>query len=363
MRIPRGLLRRYVRLLTDSMLRPNVSKLTLPISPRSFVRAACLFAALAWASVAAAAPSKQDVAKADKLFRDAKILMGQNKFTEACPKLEESQSLDPAPGTKYQLAVCYENTGRPATALAYYLEIADLAKSAGYKDKEKVARDKADALEPRVPRIVIEVPAAAPASMTVRRDGAVVDPSQYNRPILVDPGSITVEAEASGRKPFRSTVVVQGEGTRVLVPVRLQPIEDENKHEEPPPPPPSMFGAQRIAGVAVGVAGLGGVALGSVFGLQAKSSYDKAMKDPSLCPSKTACYPEGKKLVDSAQSDAMISTIAFAAGGVALAGGVVLFLTGGPKSPSPPSDNLAPTATLVPVVTPGFTGVAATGHF
>ncbi|MFO0587943.1 MAG: hypothetical protein U0441_10410 [Polyangiaceae bacterium] len=345
------------------MPRSKVLPLALPKTPRSFVRAACLFAALAWTTASAAGPSKQDVAKADKLFRDAKMLMGQNKFAEACPKLEESQSLDPAPGTKYQLAVCYENTGRPATALAYYVEIADLAKTAGYKDKEKVARDKAEALEPRVPRIVIEVPATAPSGMTIRRDGNAVEPSQYNRPILVDPGSITVEAEAPGKKPFRSTVVVQGEGTRVTVPVRLQSIEEEIKHDEAPPPPPPGLGAQRIAGIAVGAVGLGGVALGSVFGLQAKSAYDKAMGDPSLCPTKTACYPEGKKLVDTAQSDAMISTIAFAAGGVALAGGIILILTGAPKPQTPASDSAPPIATLVPVVTPGFTGVTATGHF
>lgn len=335
----------------------------LLILTRSPLAAAALFAALLWSGVALSAPSKQDVAKADKLFRDAKVLMGQGKLAEACPKLEESQSLDPAPGTKYQLAVCYEGTGRPATALAYYNEIAELAKSAGFKDKEKVAREKASALEPRVPRIVLEVPTSSPSGLTVQRDGAPVDPTQYNRPILVDPGPITVEAQAPGKKPFRSTVNVQGEGTRVTVPIRLLDIEGPKKEDPKPPPSAPFMTSQRISGVVLAAAGIGGVSVGSVFGLQAKSTYEKAMTDATLCPTKTTCYPAGKKLVDSAQTDALISTIAFAAGGVALAGGVILFATGGAKKEEPKPDLSDVTATLTPVLTPGFTGVTVTGQF
>jgi hypothetical protein len=347
-----------------AMMTSRPRRARLPV----LLRAAAVLAAVTWTTLSVAAPSRQDVAKADKLFRDAKTLMGQGKLAEACPKLEESQSLDPAPGTKYQLAVCYEGTGRLATALAYYLEIADLAKAAGFKDKEKVARDRATALEPKVPRIVIEVAAAdRPSGLAITRDGAAVEEGQYNRPILVDPGECTIEASAPGKKPFRSTVTVKGEGTRVTVPIRLQDVEDFGKRDVlPPPPPPSTgVGGQRIAGIVVGVAGLGGIAVGSVFGLQAKSTYDKAIKDTTLCPSKTACYPEGKKLVDAAQADATLSTIAFAAGGVVVAGGLVLILTGRP-SPQPPASGNKPSsasATVVPVLAPGFGGLTAVGRF
>lgn len=331
------------------------------------VRAAAVLAVAAWSTLALAAPSRQDVAKADKLFRDAKTLMAQGKLAEACPKLEESQSLDPAPGTKYQLAVCYEGTGRPATSLAYYLEIAELAKAGGFKDKEKVAREKAAALEPKVPRIVIEVAEAGrPGGLAVTRDGAPVEEGQFNRPILVDPGEITVEASAPGKKPFRSTVTVKGEGTRVTVPVRLADVEDFGKRDElPPPPPKTGIGGQRIAGIAVGVLGLGGVAVGTVFGLEAKSTYEKAIGDTTLCPSKKACYPDGKKLVDAAQADATLSTIAFAAGGVAVAGGLVLILTARSAPPAPTSGQKGSgaSATLVPVLAQGFGGVVAVGEF
>lgn len=338
-------------------------------APRKLPLLAAALALVLAAAPSFAGPSKQDVAKADRLFKEAKTLMAAGKLAEACPKLEESQSLDPAPGTKFQLAVCYEGTGKPATALAFYNEIAELAKSAGFKDKERFARDRAEALEPKVPRIVIEVgPSSKVSGLAITRDGAAVDEAMFNRPILVDPGQYTIEATAPGKKPFRSTVSVQGEGTKVSVPVRLLDAEAFGRRDEVPETaekPRSSFGPQRIAATVIGVAGLGGVALGAVFGLDAKSTYDKAMGDPSLCPTKTTCYPAGKKLVDTAQTDATISTIGFVAGGVLVAGGIVLFATGGPGKPAPASGSGSPgaSAAIVPVVTGSYGGVSAVGQF
>lgn len=340
----------------------------MPTPPFTTPSLAAALALLLLATTAAAAPTRQDVAKADKLFKEARTLMSQAKFDVACPKLEESEKLDPAPGTRYQLAVCYEATSRPATALALFLEVADLARSAGFKDKEKAARDKAAALEPKVPRIVIEVSTTRrPSGLTITRDGAPVEESQENRPILVDPGETTIEATAPGRKPFKTVVAVKGEGARVTVPISLAPLTPLPTEEPPPPPPPSSFGPQRIAAVAVSALGLGGLVAGTVFGLGAASTYDKAISDSTLCPTKKTCYPEGKALVDQAQSDATISTITFIAGGAALAGGVILFVTAPsrPAAPPPTTGHHKPhsTLSLTPVATPTFTGVTAYGQF
>lgn len=317
------------------------------------------------AAAASGAPTKQDVQKADKLFREARTLMAQGKYETACPKLEQSQQLDPSPPTQYQLGICYENTGRPATALAFFTEVADLAQKAGFKDKEKVARDKASALEPKVPRIIIEVSAGSRVSgLSILRDGKPVPENQYNQPILVDPGDYAISASAPGKKPFDTTVSVRGEGVRVKVPIVLADVQGVAKRPDSTPPdasPKGGIGAQRIAGIAISVVGAGGVAVGAVFGLNAMSGYDKAIKDPSLCPSKKQCYPEGKKLVDEAQTNALISTIGFVAGGVLLAGGIVVIATGSPKAPGP-SQTGAEVA-VVPLLGEGFVGAGAVGQF
>ena len=60
-------------------------------------------------------PARADpatVARAQALFDEALALMKAGKYAEACPKLEESDQLDPGMGTEYRLAECYESDGK-----------------------------------------------------------------------------------------------------------------------------------------------------------------------------------------------------------------------------------------------------------
>jgi hypothetical protein len=102
--------------------------------------------------------------------------------------------------------------------------------------------------------------------------------------------------------------------------------------EPPAPNEPARGGTQRTLGIVAGGAGAVALTLGAIFGLVAKSDNDGAA---DLCPrGNDACAPGASALTDDARSEATVSTIGFVAGGVLLAGGIVLYLTA-PSRPSP----------------------------
>ncbi|WP_437302084.1 hypothetical protein [Sorangium sp. So ce388] len=163
--------------------------------------------------------ARADTAAAQALFDAARQLMAQGKYADACPKLEESQRLDPGIGTQFNLAACYEQLGRTASAWSTFLEVAGAAKAAGQLEREKVARQRATALEPKLIRLTITAPADAPADLQVKRDGALVGRAQWGTPVPVDPGKHTIEASAAGKAPFARTVDLARAGTTETVAV------------------------------------------------------------------------------------------------------------------------------------------------
>jgi tetratricopeptide (TPR) repeat protein len=109
----------------------------------------------AWTLSSRAEASDSVVAQA--LFDDGKRLMAAGNVVEACPKFEESQRRDPGTGTLLNLAACYEQSGRLASAWSTYLAAAFSAHAAGDAAREALARDGAQALEPRLSKLVIRV--------------------------------------------------------------------------------------------------------------------------------------------------------------------------------------------------------------
>src|SRR5262249_13171001 len=104
------------------------------------------FAALApacWlalgATPALAQTSASDKAAAEALFDQGVRLMKQNSFADACPKLEESERIDPAVGTLLYLGECYERVGKTASAWATFREAASLASTSNQADRARVA--------------------------------------------------------------------------------------------------------------------------------------------------------------------------------------------------------------------------------
>ena len=91
---------------------------------------------------------------------------------------------------------------------------------------------------------------------------------------------------------------------------------------------------QRIAALVAGGLGLAGVGVGIAFGVV---SINKGKQRDQLCSSHIDCSPQAVDAANAAISAGNISTIGFVAGGALLAGGLVLWLTGGSSEQQQPT--------------------------
>ena len=178
-------------------------------------------------------------------------LIKAGKFARgSAPKLEESQRLDPAMGTQFFLAGCYEKTGRPTSAWSLFLEVAAAARAAGNGVRETTARARAAALEPKLPRLRVVVAEATRAlpGLEVSRDGVPLKPVAYDAPIPVDLGDHFVRVHAAGKVPWESKVTVREPAQKVDVTVPI--LDDAASAASPPsalPPPAQGARARRVA--------------------------------------------------------------------------------------------------------------------
>jgi hypothetical protein len=310
----------------------------------------------------ARAQSASDQAAATALFKQGRDLMAAGRYADACPKLAESQRLDPGAGTLLNLATCYEKNGQIASAWTTYQDAASAAQRAGEAERVKAARAKVAALEPTLPTLTIVVPATADRpDLEIRRDGALVGRAAWGAPIPVDPGPHPLDASAPGKTPWHGQAQVGGAGAKVSI--EIPPLADAAATPPPAPPappsptpapapapppdsatPPSSGSTQRLLGLVSGGVGVVGIGVGSVFGAIAMGKNNSAS---GHCNG-TVCDAPTVSTLNDARTDATVSTVAFAAGGVLLAAGVVLYLTA-PRG--------APTAGLV--LSPGAGGSVA----
>src|SRR5450631_2038862 len=69
------------------------------------------------------AHAQDSAATADALFNDARAAMAAKKFDVACEKFRESDRLDPAVGTLFNLANCEEQQGHLVASWALYRQV------------------------------------------------------------------------------------------------------------------------------------------------------------------------------------------------------------------------------------------------
>ncbi len=304
-------------------------------------------------------------AAARLLYDEARALLKAENYAEACPKLERSHAMSPATDTKFWLADCYEHTGRPTTAWQLFREAVDESKAQGNDKKASYARERAQALVPRLAKIKVSVPAEAVVEgLEIKCDGKVLAAALWDQEVPVDPGSHVISVAAPWKKGWEEPQKVD-EGAAVVV--TIPKLIDVPKPAvvvppvaaKPSPPPVEPAGTRwAYLGPALGAAGVGvaGVVAGAVFGVGAmsqwKQGHDECGQD---CPKDTAAY----KLIVEADRNASASTVGFVVGGAALAASGVLLYLGLRSPPAARSSGLS----ITPTVGPEHAGVSLQATF
>jgi hypothetical protein len=326
--------------------------------PSTLIPAAAALLWLGATGLAAAQTSTPtNAARADALFNEGVKLFEAGRTHEACARFGESMKLDPANGTLQNLALCHEKEGKAATAWREFTTLVERASAAKQAEREALARQHLGALAATLSKLALTLGPDANVA-EVRIDGVPLARGDWATPQAIDPGDHVVTLSAPGKKTIEQHVAVTpGPSTQTIVVPRLEdavtpPAPSVEKASRAPAPETASagggLGGQQVLALTVGAVGVAGLVAGSVFGLVASSRWSQAQKDcnPSCTPDSPAL---GER--DDANSAATASTIAFIAGGAAVAAGAVLFFTA-PRS-----------VTVAPAVGAGAGGVLVQGFF
>jgi hypothetical protein len=290
-------------------------------------------------------------AAAEALFKQGKELMGKRRYSEACEKLDASNQLDAGIGTLLYLGDCYEKSGKLASAWAAFEEAASLANGRGEIERAKVATDRAAALEPRLPQIVLTVEGSEPG-LEIRRNSELVAKALWGTPLPTDAGEYEISARAPDHESWSKTIKVTEahEPLSVVVPKLKRSVTTSS---EPAPPVPAAQtipdtqpekpgSSQRTVGLVVGGVGVLALIADGIFTILA-ASKNSASKDNCSKADENICNPDGVAQREDASSFATIASITGAAGGIVLASGAVIYFT------APSGETGAPSGAMVQV--------------
>jgi hypothetical protein len=354
---------------------------------RSRTRNAIAAALVLAGSIARASPAQagpEESLRAESLFRSGRDAYQRGDFATGCPRLAESQRLEPAGGTLLTLALCYEAWGKNATAWALFQQAEAVARAQGRSDRMAIARQRAQALEPDLSFITVELAPDTPPSVEVVLDDLRLGGASLKMPTAVDAGAHRVEALHGGVAYFAHALELGAkESVVVTIPAPPAPTPPPETVEAPAEKsrapasnsrptspesrartaPPSAHTATKRPGpqrlfsrvLPLGVLGAGAASLlaGSYFGLRA---YQQNREVEAGCP-RHPCSPSLQETHQSALRNATRANWLVGGGAIATAG-ALSWLFGLVSRP----DNKA-TSSLAVEVSRGQVAASVSGGF
>ncbi len=287
-------------------------------------------------------------ARARSLFLEGQKAAEAGDYPTACGRFAESERLEPAAGTVFNLADCEEHVGHFAAAWTSYRKGLDRLTK---KDdaRRRPVEQRLAALDKQIARLTIRVGPNAPTGTAVQQDGADVDAANLGIPIATEPGAHVVIATAPGYRSRRYEVSLKaGKAAELEVEPEQSPAvtgastsvdvlsgKGVAAHAAPAVPPEaaatgaessagSSGGGGRYVGIVVGSIGVAGIVLGGVTrGL----AFGKSGAIDAHCTSDGACDAAGMDAVSSARTLQTVSTISLIAGVAGVGAGAYLLFS------------------------------------
>jgi hypothetical protein len=304
----------------------------------------------------APAARAQNPAAAEALFEQGRAAMAAGSYDIACARFRDSDKLDPAVGTRFNLADCEERRGRLATAWSLFRGV--LSELAHEDDRRPIAEQRAKNLEPRLPMLTLRRTAETPPGVRVRVDGVELGEGSFGVPLPMDPGAHELSLLTANEAEPEKVAFTVREGEHTELPIRLAARRaDPPRDRAADQPPGDAPGSRRRWAYLAGGVGLGGVAFGTVTGIITLNK--KSTADANCSNSLERCNSAGVDANESGKTFAALSGIGFGVGVVGLAVGTYLWLSSPAHSSTPSVTRGAPVSADVNVRQgSGFVSVA-----
>ena len=134
-------------------------------------------------------------------FEEGAKLFAAGQYRAALQAYEASMTLEPSPNTRFKIAKCFVALGKTASAYVNFKRTVQEAQDRSNATGEKrflPTRDaallEANALESRVPRLTLVVPADVPDGFSVTVDGGAMPRPVWGIGVETDPGPHTIVA-------------------------------------------------------------------------------------------------------------------------------------------------------------------------
>jgi hypothetical protein len=208
--------------------------------------AAVMSVLLCGAREAGAQVSDAERAGARELFKEGDQLQRAGHFAEALDKFQRAQQVFAAPTNVLRIAECDAALGRLVESAEAYREVLRSPLPAGSPPAFQAAVDQAKAelaqVEPRVPRVVVQVQPASVQNPQMQIDGQNVSGALLGEPIPLDAGTHKIAVLAPGYAATEQQVDLKEHDSKTVA-LTLNPSPEAAATSSATPPPPPVLGA------------------------------------------------------------------------------------------------------------------------